>query len=166
MKLQHNIGGLEGLGPVNVEKRVFVQPWEKRVFGVHTAMMGLGIWTWTELRTLAEGMNPVDYIKLRYYEKWLGGITAFLIDKGFFSREEFDARTLSYLEDASASLPTKGGNAAITDRIVKYLWDGDSPLREAPRVNPSLPPGQRCWFATLSLRRTPSFPATCAARPG
>lgn len=132
MKLQHNIGGLEGLGPVNVEKRIFVQPWEKRVFGVHTAMMGLGIWTWTELRTLAEGMNPVDYIKLRYYEKWLGGITAFLIDKGFFSQEEFEARTVKYLEDASASLPAKGGDPAITDRIVKYLWDGDSPLRDAP----------------------------------
>src|SRR5579862_4191737 len=109
MKLQHNIGALEGLGPVNVEKRVFVQPWEMRVFGVHTAMMGLGIWTWTELRTLAEGMNPVDYIKLRYYEKWLGGITAFLIDKGFFTRDEFDARTIKYLEDATAALPAKGG---------------------------------------------------------
>jgi nitrile hydratase len=131
MKLQHNIGGLEGLGPLEVEKRVFVQPWEKRVFGVHTAMMGLGIWTWTELRTLAEGMNPVDYIKLRYYEKWLGGIIAFLIDKGVLTKEEVEARTIRYLEDAQASLPATGGDAGITERIIKYLWDGDSPLREA-----------------------------------
>ena len=29
-------------------------------------VMGLGIWTWTQLRTAAEGMNPVDYIKYRY----------------------------------------------------------------------------------------------------
>jgi nitrile hydratase len=131
MKVQHNLGGLEGLGPVNVEKRVFVQPWEKRVFGVHTAMMGLGIWTWTELRTLAEGMNPVDYIKLRYYEKWLGGITAYLIEKGYFTKEEMEARTIRYLEDPQAGAPSQGAPAGVTEQIVKYLWDGDSPLRDA-----------------------------------
>lgn len=141
MKLQHNIGGLEGLGPLNVEKRVFVQPWEKRVFGVHTAMMGLGIWTWTELRTLAEGMNPVDYIKLRYYEKWLGGITAFLIEKGYFTKEEMEARTIRYLEDPHACLPSKGAAPGVTDKIVKYLWDGDSPLRDA-RAKPKFAEGE------------------------
>ena len=41
MKLQHSLGGLEGLGPVTFEKRVFVEPWEKRIFGIHVAMMAL-----------------------------------------------------------------------------------------------------------------------------
>ena len=41
MKLQHYLGGLEGLGPVTYEKRVFVEPWEKRIFGIHVAMMAL-----------------------------------------------------------------------------------------------------------------------------
>ena len=41
MKLQHTLGGLEGLGPVDFEKRVFVEDWEKRIFGIHTALMGL-----------------------------------------------------------------------------------------------------------------------------
>jgi hypothetical protein len=27
MKLQHYLGGFEGLGPVTYEKRVFVEPW-------------------------------------------------------------------------------------------------------------------------------------------
>ena len=40
MKLQHHLGGLEGLGPVAFEKRVFVEEWEKRIFGIHAAMMG------------------------------------------------------------------------------------------------------------------------------
>lgn len=136
MKLQHNLGGLENLGPLNVEKRVFVQPWEKRVFGIHTLMMGLGLWTWTELRTLAEGMNPVDYIKLRYYEKWLSGITAFLIAQGYITKQEVEARTLRYLEDPGAGLPRQAGEPQITERVIKYLWDGDSLLRQdqaAPR---------------------------------
>ena len=41
MKLQHTLGGLEGLGPIDFEKRVFVEEWEKRIFGIHTALMGL-----------------------------------------------------------------------------------------------------------------------------
>jgi NAD(P)-dependent dehydrogenase (short-subunit alcohol dehydrogenase family) len=41
MKLSHHLGGLEGLpGPLNLEKRVFVEDWEKRIFGIHVAMMG------------------------------------------------------------------------------------------------------------------------------
>lgn len=39
MKLQHTLGGLEGLDPVAPELRVFVEPWEERIFGIHTAMM-------------------------------------------------------------------------------------------------------------------------------
>ena len=39
MKLQHALGGLENLGPVSLETRVFVQEWEKRIFGIHTVMM-------------------------------------------------------------------------------------------------------------------------------
>ena len=42
MKLQHYLGGLEGLPEsLTLEKRVFVEDWEKRIFGIHVAMMGL-----------------------------------------------------------------------------------------------------------------------------
>ena len=51
MKLQHTLGGLEGLGPVDFEKRVFVEEWEKRIFGIHTALMGLS----DSLRTALPG---------------------------------------------------------------------------------------------------------------
>ena len=43
MKLQHYLGGLENLDPVNFETQVFVEPWEERIFGIHTAMMALSI---------------------------------------------------------------------------------------------------------------------------
>ena len=74
MKLQHYLGGLEGLGPIDFEKRVFVQDWEKRIFGIHVAMMALStqlslpatpskfktVWTWADLRKGAESLNPFD----------------------------------------------------------------------------------------------------------
>jgi hypothetical protein len=40
MKLQHYIGGLEGLpGPLTLDRRVFAEEWERRIFGIHVAMM-------------------------------------------------------------------------------------------------------------------------------
>lgn len=155
MKLQHNLGGLEGLDPINFEKQVFVEPWEKRIFGIHTAMMALSnhlntalprydidqapttfksFWTWGHLRMGAEAMHPFEYFRLRYYEKWLGGISGFFVEEGYITQAELDARTAEFLEDsekADAPLPS-GGDAAIDAQVLKYLQEGDSPLRPLP----------------------------------
>lgn len=155
MKLQHRLGGLEGLGPVPFQKRVFVEDWEERIFGIHVAMMGLSnhldqalpkypikqvptrfkdFWTWGHLRTGAEGMNPFDYFRLRYYEKWLGGISGFFIEKGYITQKELDAQTAAYLVDGNmgqAALP-KATNAAIDEQVIRYLREGDSPKRPIP----------------------------------
>jgi nitrile hydratase beta subunit len=142
MKLQHYLGGLEGLGPVSVEVRVFVEDWETRIFGIHTAMMALSPqlplpatssiftteWTWASLRTGAEAMNPFDYFKFRYYEKWLGGISGYFIANGYITAEELDARTAQYFADPSLPLPVRAAQD-IDDRVVEYLVVGDSPKR-------------------------------------
>jgi nitrile hydratase subunit beta len=143
MKLQHYLGGLEGLGPVKFEKRVFVEPWEKRIFGIHVAMMALSsqlslpatpsgfktTWTWADLRKGAESLNPFDYFKYRYYEKWLGGISGYFIEKGYITEEELDARTAKFLSNTNAAL-ANGGDAAIDKRVITYLVEGDSPKRD------------------------------------
>ena len=143
MKLQHYLGGLEGLGPVTYEKRVFVEPWEKRIFGIHVAMMALSsqlplpatpskfntVWTWADLRKGAESLNPFDYFKYRYYEKWLGGISGYFVEKGYITQAELDARTEQILANPS-SAGRQGGDAAIDARIIKYLVEGDSPKHD------------------------------------
>ncbi len=135
MKLQHYLGGLEGLPePMTLEKRVFVEDWEQRIFGIHVAMMGLSNhlgsalpeypidevptafkdeWTWADLRTGAEAMNPFDYFKFRYYEKWLGGITQFFIDK---------VRITNVPADAHSRLP-----GYLRERVgtVERVFEGD-----------------------------------------
>jgi nitrile hydratase subunit beta len=142
MKLQHYLGGLEGLGPIDFEKRVFVQDWEKRIFGIHVAMMALStqlslpatpskfktVWTWADLRKGAESLNPFDYFKFRYYEKWLGGISGYFVSNGYITQEELDARTQQFLS-ATPPAPAAGGDPAIDQRINTYLVEGDSPKK-------------------------------------
>ncbi|CAO3424630.1 nitrile hydratase subunit beta [Azospirillum endophyticum] len=129
MKIQHFLGGIEGLGPVNVEKKVFVEPWEAQLFAVHSTMMGTGIWAWPHLRVLAESMNPLDYFKYRYYIKWLGGICKFLVERGYLSEREINEKTEFYLANPDAPLPNTG-NPAITERVVEYFYRGDNPYRD------------------------------------
>ena len=156
MKLQHYLGGLENLGPVNLDKRVFFAGWEKRIFGIHTAMMAESVhldralqkypvaqlptsfketWTWASLRTGAEGMHPFEYFKYRYYEKWLMGISQFFVDRGYVAAEELAELTDHYRAQPNAPLPQQP-NPALKEQIVRYLSHGDSglrPLAAAPR---------------------------------
>lgn len=152
MKLQHYLGGLENLGPVDFEKQVFVQEWEKRIFGIHTTMMAESAhlidalpkypmntlptafksdWTWASLRTGAEAMQPFEYFKFRYYEKWLGGISGFFVDQGYISGEELKSRAEFYRKAPDAPLPDMP-SAPIREQIVRYLNEGDSGLRPYP----------------------------------
>ncbi|WP_250469639.1 nitrile hydratase subunit beta [Caballeronia sp. GAFFF2] len=146
MKLQHHLGGIENLGPVSTERRVFVEPWETRIFGIHTVMMAESAhlsnalhrypvdtlpttfkndWTWASLRTGAEDMQPFEYFKYRYYEKWLGGISQFFVDQGYISADELAQKTAHYRANPDAALPGKP-DAALTAQIDAYLTNGDS----------------------------------------
>ncbi|KAF1027019.1 MAG: Nitrile hydratase subunit beta [Pseudomonas sp.] len=148
MKLQHYIGGLQNLGPVDTERQVFVAPWEQRIFGIHTVMMAqsahldqalarypvksLGTtfrhtWTWASLRTGAEGMQPFEYFKFRYYEKWLAGISGFFVDQGYICPNELTQRTEYYRRVPNADLPDSP-HPALKTQVQRYLLEGDSGL--------------------------------------
>lgn len=156
MKLQHHLGGIENLGPVNLDTRVFVQDWERRIFGIHTVMMAISAhlgdalprypvgqlptafrdtWTWASLRTGAEAMQPFEYFKYRYYEKWLMGISQFYIDQGYLTATELTERTSEYRAHPDAPMAVRP-SAAIDTQIRAYLMQGDSGLNQrtcAPR---------------------------------
>lgn len=166
MKLQHYLGGLENLGPVSLEKEVFVSAWEKRIFGIHTVMMAESrhlsaalpaypvealnttfdeTWTWASLRTGAEGMQPFEYFKYRYYEKWLMGITQFFIDRGYITAAEVAELVKRYRDNPAEALPDQP-NAALKEQIVRYLNEGDSGLRR-PTAAPLFSVGQVVYVA-------------------
>ena len=157
MKLQHYLGGLEGLGPVAFERQVFVEPWETRIFGIHVAMMALSVqlplpatpsgfhtvWTWADLRKGAESLNPFEYFKHRYYEKWLGGISGYFVQNGYITEAELEARTQQILMNPAAAHKV-GGDPAIDERVNTYLIQGDSPKRDSS-VSPDFKIGDKVY---------------------
>jgi nitrile hydratase beta subunit len=180
MKLQHYLGGLEGLPEsLTLEKRVFVEDWEKRIFGIHVAMMGLSNhlgaalpeypidevptaftdeWTWADLRTGAEAMNPFDYFKFRYYEKWLGGITQFFVDKGYVTEEELTAKV------GELTPATGAPDEAIDDQVISYLRLGDSPRRDV--AHPKFPVGSTVRITNEAADAHSRLPGYLRGRTG
>lgn len=106
----HDLGGLEGLGPVNPTKQgkepAFHSEWEKSVFSMLVPALLAGI-NLDEFRHGIEKMHPVEYLSSRYYEHWLHTMAHGLIEKGVISEAEFEERTRHYLDNPDAPLPER-----------------------------------------------------------
>tara|TARA_B110000014_G_C20094826_1_gene573710 strand:+ start:1063 stop:1734 length:672 start_codon:yes stop_codon:yes gene_type:complete len=88
----HDLGGLEGLGPISPElessEPVFHAHWEKRVFALTLAVGFLGRWNLDQSRHARERQTPEDYLRHSYYENWWVGLKTLLLEKGFISKQE------------------------------------------------------------------------------
>lgn len=90
----HDLGGMHGFGPIDPEKNepVFHADWERRVFALTQAMGAWGQWTIDMGRYAREQMPPAEYLATSYYEHWLFGLEKLVVDQGFLTRAELDAR--------------------------------------------------------------------------
>lgn len=91
----HDMGGLDGFGPVDPEPESkeprFHAPWERRAFAVTLAMGALGQWTIDTARHARERQHPVDYLANSYYENWVAGLETLIVEKGIVTKEELAA---------------------------------------------------------------------------
>ena len=80
----HDLGGMDGMGPINpeseAEEPVFHEDWEKRVFGLTLAAGSLGQWNIDMSRHSRERQHPIDYLRHTYYENWLAGLKKLLVE--------------------------------------------------------------------------------------
>jgi len=86
----HDLGGMEGFGPMPIEvnEPVFHHDWEGRVMGMR---MLLGFWRKWPIdagRHSVEQLPPADYLSMSYYEKWLASAVNLSVGAGLISRVE------------------------------------------------------------------------------
>ncbi len=89
----HDMGGMQGFGPIRVEENepVFHAPWEGRVLAIRRILGALGIIGPDALRAGIESIPPVEYLSNSYYENWCAAMVALLIEGGLVTREEVAA---------------------------------------------------------------------------
>ncbi len=128
----HDLGGMHGLGRVEVEPEepVFHEAWEGVVFGTVISTLGQGLYNLDEFRHGIERMAPAHYLTSSYYEHWLETLEKNLTEKGVISRDELDARTRQLLEDPGASI-TRKEDPELASSILGVVRGGGSSRREA-----------------------------------
>jgi len=97
----HDLGGMHGLGPIEIEadEPVFHFEWERRCFAITLACGALGEWNIDMSRYAREQMHPGDYLKTSYYEHWLFGLELLLKQKGLIDEQEIAHREAEILAE-------------------------------------------------------------------
>lgn len=88
----HDLGGMHGFGPVEIEKDepVFHSWWEARMFALNLASGFHGKWNIDMGRYAREQMPPAEYLATTYYEHWLFGQELLLVEQGLVTAKELE----------------------------------------------------------------------------
>lgn len=132
----HDMGGMHGFGPVvrEVDEPVFHAEWERRVFALNVAMSAWRTWNQDAARFARERMPPAEYLAASYYERWLWGLEALLVEHGLVRREELarpDTRSAT-----AAGLRPGAVRAADVDAMLRRRLAMRREVPDPPRFKP------------------------------
>jgi nitrile hydratase beta subunit len=86
MRRPHDVGGLEGFGPIVPDQGEYVpfhEEWERRVFGMTMCVIGKGlVRSVDEFRWGIEQSTPEQYFAQTYFERWTAPIERALFNAG------------------------------------------------------------------------------------
>ena len=90
----HDLGGMEGMGPVVAEpdEPVFHADWERRAWGMTMCTFVAGLSNGAQFRHAIERMNAAHYLSSPYYEHWITGVATRAVETGIVSSDELDDR--------------------------------------------------------------------------
>lgn len=93
MNSGHDLGGMQGFGPVQPEplKPVFHADWEGKALALTLAMAASGKWNLDKSRHARESLPPPQYLTSSYYQIWLAALEKLMVSEGLVTPDEMDA---------------------------------------------------------------------------
>jgi nitrile hydratase beta subunit len=137
MNSVHDMGGMQGFGPIRPEKNapVFHARWEGRITAIYSALGAWGKWAIDFRRQTRESLPPAEYLALNYYQLLYALVVELLAISGMATRAEIEA-----------GRPAKGARKAIppltADKVDAWFAAGSSKRRDVA-VAPKFQAGQR-----------------------
>lgn len=120
----HDLGGMQGFGPVKVErnKPIYSYPWEARAHALNILSRKLDVYTVDEYRHAIERMDPRHYLRAPYYERVLTGCVSLWVEKGLVTVEELEKLAGGTFPLALPITPGRGNHPerrsyAVGDRV-------------------------------------------------
>lgn len=125
----HDMGGMDGFGPVVREKDepVFHADWEGRMFAIANLLIGQGYFNVDEFRHAIERIPAPRYLNSTYYERWLDAVQTLLAEKGVVTRDEMERRGAAPHPPSqpAAALDKTAAKRAQTARVRAKFRPGD-----------------------------------------
>ena len=120
----HDMGGMHGFGPIEVDKNepIFHAEWESRVYAL------VRVWypwarykSWGSFRHNLEKIPPKDYLNMSYYERWFYVHEKRSLETGIVTKAELE------------------GGSANPDHVIPDLESHPDSWRGSRRLNEELP---------------------------
>jgi nitrile hydratase subunit beta len=146
----HDLGGMDGFGPVRPEadEPVFHEPWEGRVFALNMLGVGRESIPVDALRHRIERIEPRRYLMSSYYERWLAEMEQAIIDAGTLTADEIAARMRELEAEPDRPLP-RTENPKHADGVAAAFRAG-SPVTRKIRKQPRFAIGERVITRNLN----------------
>jgi nitrile hydratase subunit beta len=133
----HDLGGMQGLGPIPYEKNepVYHAAWESRVDAMAAAMQATGKIPPGLRQAIEENVPAAEYLRMSYYERWLTALVARLIAAKLATRSEIES-------GHSAGQSANSANPVSPTEAVAYRTRNQSARKDTEMV-PLFQVGQR-----------------------
>ena len=121
----HDMGGMQGFGPVKTEPNepVFHARWESRVLALRRALGAWRRWNHDAGRDSSETLPPADYLRMSYYEKWFASATKLALQAGLITERELETGH----RDPNVPVATPPLTA---DKVMPLIQGGGPTLRQ------------------------------------
>ncbi|HCH24342.1 MAG TPA: nitrile hydratase subunit beta [Oceanospirillaceae bacterium] len=140
----HDLGGMDGLGPINPQAEntepVFHSAWEKRAFALTLATGFLGQWNIDVSRHARERQHPAVYLTNSYYQTWLAGLDNLLQDTGMLDNPDLHGKAIKaeqvhgiLSKGGPVDLPQQGEPAFAVGDKVRVTWQHTTAHTRVPR---------------------------------
>ena len=93
----HDMGGMQGFGPVQPEHNepIFHAEWERQAMGLTVLMGGSGQWNIDQARSTRESLPPPLYLSSSYYQIWIEALERLMLARGLVSVDELRTGAVS-----------------------------------------------------------------------
>ena len=133
----HDMGGMQNMGPIEYEadEPVFHAEWEGRVYALNRAVRALGKWNLDTDRYGLETLDPADYLRMSYYERWAVRLAQQVVQFGLVTNQK--------LETGRANPNSPKATPALRAEMSSRFLSRSIPSSDEPQIPPQFEVGDR-----------------------
>ena len=156
----HDMGGMQGYGPVIVEENepLFHHAWEPRALAIVLAMGAASKWNIDWSRSVRESLPPTMYLSVDYYQIWFEALERLLVQSGLVASEEIHLAK-------SLVLPVEGVRKLLSENVSATLSRG-GPTERAAESTAQFCVGQRVRTRKMNPPTHTRLPHYCRDKEG